>query len=126
MDVSAFHGRTRIPEMIESYTFGRIVVDGRSYTSDLIIYPDRVEDHWRRKSGHRLVPEDLERLLQGQAGTLVVGTGNEGLMRVPDETLDYLESAGFEVIVQRTDEACETYNRLAEQGPVIAALHLTC
>ena len=112
--------------MIESYTFGRIVVDGKSYTSDLIIYPDRVEDHWRRKSGHRLAPEDLEQLLQGQARALVVGTGNEGLMRVPDETLDYLESAGFEVIVQRTDEACETYNRLAEQGPVIAALHLTC
>ena len=112
--------------MIESYTFGRIVVDGKSYTSDLFIYPDRVEDHWLRKSGHRLVPEDLERLLQGQAGTLVVGTGNAGLMRVPAEALDYLESAGFEAIVQRTGEACETYNRLAELGPVIAALHLTC
>ena len=112
--------------MIDSYTFGRIVVDGKSYTSDLIIYPDRVEDHWRRKSGHRLAPEDLERLLQGQARALVVGTGNAGLMRVPAATLDHLESAGFEVIVQRTGEACETYNRLAEQGPVIAALHLTC
>ena len=112
--------------MIESYSFGRIVVDGVSYTSDLIIYPDRVEDHWRRKSGHRLAPEALERFPQGQAGTLVVGAGSTGLMRVPSETLDYLESAGFEVIVQRTGEACETYNRLAEQGPVIAALHLTC
>jgi hypothetical protein len=112
--------------MIESYTFGRILIDGRSYTSDLIVYPDRVEDHWRRKSGHGLVPEDLEPQLRGQSGTLVVGTGNAGLMRVPAETLDYLESAGFDVIVQRTGEACETYNRLAKQGPVIAALHLTC
>lgn len=112
--------------MIDSYSFGRIVVDGKSYTSDLIVFPDRVADHWRRKSGHKLVPEDLEQLLGGQVGTLVVGTGNSGLMRVPSDTLDYLESAGFEVIVQRTREACETYNRLAEQGPAIAALHLTC
>ena len=112
--------------MIESYSFGRIVVDGKSYTSDLIVLPDRVVEHWRRKSGHRLVPEDLEPLLEGLAGTLVVGTGSSGLMRVPVETLEYLESAGFEVIVQRTGEACETYNRLAEQDPAIAALHLTC
>ena len=112
--------------MIESYSFGRILIDGKSYTSDLIIYPDRVEDDWRRKSGHTLVPEDLERLLQDETGTLVVGTGNAGLMRVPTETLDHLQSAGLEVIVQRTGQACETYNRLAEQGPVIAALHLSC
>jgi hypothetical protein len=112
--------------MIESHGFGYIVIDGRRYTSDVIVYPDRVESHWIRRSGHRLAPEDLDLISEVDARTLVVGTGNAGLMRVPSETLDYLQSAGLEVIVQRTGQACETYNRLAEQGPVIAALHLSC
>jgi len=28
---------------IDSYSFGRIVIDGQVYTSDVIIYPDRVD-----------------------------------------------------------------------------------
>jgi hypothetical protein len=112
--------------MIESFSFGRIVIDGTLYTSDVVVYPDRVQEGWRRKVGHRLDPEDLEELLEQEARTVIVGTGEAGLMRVPLETLEYLESHGFEVIVQRTDEACKTYNRLSTRRPVVAALHLTC
>ena len=32
--------------MIESYKFGEIVIDGTTYTSDVIIYPDNVDDKW--------------------------------------------------------------------------------
>jgi hypothetical protein len=112
--------------MIESYGFGYIVIEGKRHTSDVIIFPDRVESHWLRQSGHRLVPEDLERVVTEETRTLVVGMGHAELVRVPAQTLDYLRPAGFEVIVQRTGQACETYNCLAEQGPVIAALHLSC
>jgi len=112
--------------MIESYRFGRIVIDGKSYTSDVIIYPDRVEANWWRREGHRLAPEDLEGVVEHEARALVVGTGSFGLVQVPPETLEYLTSKGFEVIVQTTDDACQTYNRLSEQGAVIAALHLSC
>ena len=76
--------------------------------------------------GHRLTPEDLEGVVQSEARTLVVGTGARGLMRVPQETLDFLDRRGFEVLVQKTGEACQTYNRLSERGEVIAALHLSC
>jgi len=112
--------------MIESHGFGFIVIDGQRYTSDVIIYTDRVESDWRRKTGHRLELEDLGQVLEHDARTLIVGTGYHGLVTVPSETLDALESAGFEVIVERTNRACETFNRLAEKGPVIAALHLSC
>jgi hypothetical protein len=30
--------------MIDSYDFGAIVIDGKRYSSDVIIYPDRVKD----------------------------------------------------------------------------------
>jgi hypothetical protein len=112
--------------VIESYSFGRIVVDGRTYTADVIICPDRVESSWVRGSGHALAIEDLQAVLEGEARMVIVGTGSVGLMRVPVATLEYLKAAGFEVIVERTGQACDTYNRLSEQRPVIAALHLSC
>ena len=112
--------------MIESYSFGHIVIDGRSYSSDVIIYRDRVEDNWWRKRGHLVTPEDLKGVVAFGAGTLIIGTGNFGLVKVPPETLEYLTSKGFEVIVEKTGDACQTYNRLSEGGPVIAALHLSC
>ena len=112
--------------MIESCRFGHIVIDGKDYASDVIIYTDRVEDNWRRRQGHRLAPEDLEGVVAEEARTLIVGTGRSELMRVPPETLEYLISKGFDVIVQKTGDACQSYNRLSERRAVIAALHLTC
>ena len=35
--------------MIESYDFGRIVIDGRKFASDVIIFLDRVDGNWWRK-----------------------------------------------------------------------------
>lgn len=112
--------------IIESYRFGHIVVDGKAYSSDVIIYPDGVEPNWYRKEGHRLSPEDLEGVASEEANTLIVGSGNYGLMKVPQETLEYLAARGLEVIVEKTDQACETYNRLSDEKRVIAALHLSC
>jgi hypothetical protein len=45
--------------MITSYDFGHIIIDGKRYTSDLIVFPDRVKVGWWRKEGHRLQLEDL-------------------------------------------------------------------
>ena len=40
--------------MIESYNFGKIKIKGKTYTYDLILYPDKVDDHWWRIAGHIL------------------------------------------------------------------------
>jgi len=47
-------------------------------------------------------------------------------MTVPPETRKYIESKGIELMVQKTTEACETFNRLGKSREVVAALHLTC
>jgi len=56
----------------------------------------------------------------------VVGTGYSGMMNVPPETRKSVESEGIELIVQKTAEACQTFNHLIESRTVVAALHLTC
>jgi hypothetical protein len=113
--------------MIDSYDFGQIVINGRRYTSDVIVFPNRVRDSWWRREGHRLHVEDVEGAVQEEKPeVLVVGTGYSGLMKVLPETENYLKSKGIELIVQSTREACETFNRLVKSKRVIAALHLTC
>jgi len=111
---------------IESYRFGIIIIDGRRYTNDVVIYPDHVDDHWWRQEGHSLSVYDLPGILEEPPEVLVIGQGSPGLLRVPPETRRLLEEAGVEVIAEPTSRACETYNHLRERRRVVAALHLTC
>lgn len=111
---------------IEDYSFGRIVIGGKTYTSDVIIYPDRVDPSWWRKEGHRLYIDDLKEVLKAKPDVLVVGTGASGAMVVPKETEEYLKQKGIEVIIERTKIACEAFNKHSGFSNVIAALHLTC
>jgi hypothetical protein len=112
--------------MIDGYDFGEITIDGKTYDHDVILYKDRVDDSWRRMEGHRLSLSDVVQILDRKPDILIIGTGAEGVMVVPEEVKTEIEAKGIKVIVQRTGEACEEYNRLSPSGNVIAALHLTC
>jgi len=111
---------------IESYRFDHLVVDGKAYTSDVIIYPDRVDARWWRQEGHAVCAEDLPEVLADPPEVLIVGQGSPGRMEVRPELREALKQAGVELIEQPTQQACQTYNRLAGQRTVVAALHLTC
>lgn len=111
---------------IESYASGRAVIDGQLHSRDVIILSDRVLGGWWRKAGHALVPEDLEAVFEAAPEVLVVGQGAYGMMQVTAETRQALQAAGIELIAQRSDQACETYNALREERSVAAALHLAC
>lgn len=112
--------------MIESYNFGSITIDGQTYTSDVIIFPDHVNSSWWRKDGHSLVPEDLKGIMDADPEVLIIGCGKSGVLTVPQGTKEYIESQGIELIAKKTDEACKEYNRLANEKRVVAGLHLTC
>jgi hypothetical protein len=113
--------------MINSYNFGRVVIDGRRYANDVIILRDRIVDNWWRKEGHRLDIRDLSEVLPENPEILVVGTGHRGLVKIPVETHAYIASMGIDLVAQRSKEACETYNQLKKSGrDVVAALHLSC
>jgi hypothetical protein len=111
---------------IESYRFGEIVIDGRRYSNDVIVYPDRVDSQWWREEGHSLSPTDVSEVLQMPPEVLVIGQGSPGRMDVPAETRRQLQDAGMEVIAEPTEQACKTYNRLRTKRRIVAALHLTC
>jgi len=112
--------------MIDSYSFGKISIDGKEYRTDVIVLQDRVKDGWWRKEGHQLHIEDVESIPQERLDVLVIGTGAHGMMKVRPETKRFFESRGVEVIIEKTAEACKIYNKLSKSKSVVAALHLTC
>jgi hypothetical protein len=119
-------GVRMIMNIVDSYQFGQIVISGKKYTSDVIIFPDRVIDSWWRKTGHELCLDDIAEVLTEKPEVLVVGTGASGLVRVLPEVKQSLEAQGIKLIAEPTSEACNIYNRLCHSQKVVATLHLTC
>lgn len=115
--------------MISEYEFGRIVVDGKTYRSDVLILPDGVHPDWWREEGHELRTVDLWELerLEEKPAVLIIGTGESERMAVPADTREWLAGLGIESRVAATADACDLYNALAAQGVrAAAAMHLTC
>jgi hypothetical protein len=112
--------------MIDSYEFGEIIIDGAPYTSDVIVYPDRVDGKWWRKEGHTLSAEDLKDIINYKPDVLIVGTGYSGFLKVASRAKQTLEASGIELVVAQTKKACQKFNELSKTKRVVAALHLTC
>jgi hypothetical protein len=113
-----------MPE-IDGYGFGRVRVDGREETRDVIVLPERVVRGWWRKEGHGLVLDDLDEVLDELPHHLVVGTGAYGQMRPDTGTLETLRARGIDVEVLPTADAVRRYGEL-DPRKTAAALHLTC
>ena len=112
---------------IDSYSFGKIVIDGREHTSDCIILEGTVIDSWWRKQGHVLSPDDLLPILEAKPDVLVVGCGAFGVMKVSEQTRQVLRDNHITLQALKTAQAVERFNELTDQEVnVAAALHLTC
>ena len=112
--------------MIDSYQFGKIIIDGNEYTFDVIIYRDNIDPKWRRKEGHSLSIEDINAIIDKKPEMIIIGTCYFGLMKVPSDTIKHIESYGITVISDKTSKVCEVYNSFYKIKSVIALLHLTC
>jgi len=113
--------------LIESYDFGRIVIDGVVYTSDVIIMGNKVAANWWRSEGHVLHASDVRHVLEEfTPEVVVIGTGYMGMMKVPEETKQYFQEKGVEFLIEKTRKACELFNTLSRTKRALTGLHLTC
>ena len=112
---------------IDSYQFGKIVIDGVDYSSDCIILGEAVQSNWWRKQVHSLAAEDLKTVIAAKPAVLVVGCGASGLMKVPEQTRRALQEHNIQLEALDTYKAVQRFNELSKAGAnVAAALHLTC
>ena len=113
--------------MINTSSFGFLVIDGKEYNSDLIIFPEgHVKDRWRRKQGHRLFIEDIKELIESSPELIICGTGVSGRMKPDQEVNKYLKDLEIDFIPAPNKEAIRLYNEISPKKRSGACFHLTC
>ncbi len=114
--------------MIEGCSFGAMIINGRKYNKDLIIYPDgKIEDGWWRSRGHRLNAADIQRLIESGPEVIVAGTGVFGRMKPADGLAAHLEEMGIAFVALPNKKAMARFNSEQRAGRKVGGcFHLTC
>lgn len=116
---------------IDRSEFGNITIDGKTYDHDVTIgLSGHVEKRHKRLSkelygtSHMISKTEVEAVFEKGSDLLIIGTGQEGNVRLSPEAETYLADKGCKVLLQPTQEAIKTFNRM--HGRKIALMHVTC
>ena len=113
--------------MITEFSFGKIVVNGKTYTNDIKIVDGQVISEWWRKRGHRVEVEDIADVLEAKPEVVVIGKGSPGLMKTSASLREKLAIHHIELIEKKTSKAIEVFNKIFQDGRKIAAgFHISC
>ena len=118
------------PPRLEGLIFGRITVEGREETDDVVI--DRGKTRSRDKGpsksrrdefGHTpLTPAEK---IPWDCKVLLIGTGMDGRLPITEELKTEAKRRGVKLILKKTPEALEYLKEHYEEG-MNAILHITC
>lgn len=113
--------------MIESYRFGLIIINGKTYKNDVEVrwYGDVLS--WQRQEPHLVKVKDVKRAIRERPDLIIFGTGESGMANVLEETREEILSEGIGLIIEKTGPAVGTFNKEKQKGrKVIGLFHLTC
>jgi hypothetical protein len=115
---------------IDELTFGSIVIEGKKYRRDVMIFADGTIK--RRKGGflmfgsHKIKKRELEELSRGQPEIIIVGTGTDGAAHIAPEAKSWAQGKNLSLLVKPSYDAVARVNELVEQKKVAALIHITC
>ena len=113
--------------MITDFSFGKIVVNGKTYSDDIKIVRGQVIADWWRKSGHRVDVEDIADILESGPDIVIIGKGAPGLMQTSTHLRESMVANNIVLIEKKTSKAIEVFNKLFQEGRNVAAgFHITC
>jgi len=110
---------------INSYSFGKIVINNHLYNQDVYIDTEGKVSPWQREESHFIRLDDLEKITEENPEVLIIGTGAYGIAKVSPEINTFCQDKKIELIIKPTKEATEEYNRLKDKR-TMAYFHLTC
>lgn len=116
---------------IENTTFGNITIDGKTYDHDVVIRLDG--DVVKRKkqlskklygTSHVVSKDEAKFVFEKGSEQLILGSGQEGNVRLSPEAEAYLAKKGCKVVIQPTPGALRAFNEA--RGKKIGLFHVTC
>jgi hypothetical protein len=118
---------------VEHFSWGIFVIKGMEHSrgcghgKDICLIGEEV-DHWERMGGHHLKRNSVRFLNGLDIDTLIIGNGVNGAVEVGDKIKDEVGKMGItELVIERTPEACRTYNKRYRYGEKVCLLaHGTC
>lgn len=121
--------------MIDDTSFSKIIVEGKSYDHDIVIFPDKIirrkKEITKEKHGtsHKFTREEMEEYLNEidprDIEQIVIGMGQYGKLGLLPETKEYLEKHDIEYTKQKTPDLVgegEDYPR----DRTVFIIHVTC
>jgi len=109
---------------INSFRFGSLVINNKKYDNDMTV-------HWDgevipRESTHEFSRNELMDLLLKGPEIIVIGTGTAGCVVIDKNAEKLAKNKNVELIIKKTPDAVEDFNKLTKDKKVIAVLHVTC
>ncbi len=111
--------------------FGYIFVDGSRIEHDIVIcLSGKIKKRKKKLSkavygtSHIVSLEEAKHVYQEGAERLIIGSGQEGMVKLSKEAVEYFEKKKCKVNLQPTPEAIRYWGKA--KGPVIGLFHVTC
>jgi hypothetical protein len=116
---------------IKDTGFGYITVEGTRIEHDILIrLSGQIKKRKKRLSkdlygtSHIISREEAEHIHQEGAEQLIIGSGQEGMVRLSEEAAEYFRKKGCEVYLRPTPRAIRHWNEV--KGHVVGLFHVTC
>ena len=116
---------------IDGTEFGSITIDGKSYEHDVVIRLSGKVEKRRKKlskekygTSHIISKDEAKFIYEEGSDQLIIGTGQQGNVRLSPEASDYFENKGCEVTLHPTPEAVRSFNQSRQKK--IGLMHVTC
>ena len=117
--------------MINGTEFGCVIINGSRHSHDVLLrLSGKVK---KRKKGlskrvygtsHIVSLAEAKDMFQKGAKRLILGTGQQGMVRLSDEAAEYFQRKGCGVQLLPTPAAIIAWNQA--RGAVIGLFHVTC
>jgi hypothetical protein len=116
---------------IDGTEFGSITIDGETYPHDVLIRVSGKIGKRKKKlskkhygTSHIMSREEAEFVYEKGCRLLVVGTGQNGTLRLSPEAAEFFADKGCEVLAEPTPRAITLFNKAKRER--IGLFHVTC
>ena len=109
---------------VESVSFGEIIVNGKTYYSDIVIsWDDKVQ---LLEKTHIIGPSLIKKVLERKPESIVVGVGLEGTVKIHPAVKVALKKRKINLFIDNTSNAAEIFNALqGQRRKVTGIMHVT-